>query len=153
MVEHLRNGFGSKGQIVHVEDIKARKAAFVEIPDELSEITKAALKRIGINRLYSHQAESISAALSGKNVAVATMTSSGKSLCYNVPVFEELTKDTDACALYLFPTKALAQDQYRALSDLIKGYEASIHMGVYDGDTPYKERTRLRNHGRLVISY
>lgn len=119
-------------QIVHVEDIKARKADFVEIPDELSEITKAALKRIGIKTLYSHQvpylvmyplveefetfglipillflyqAESISAALSGKNVAVATMTSSGKSLCYNVPVFEELTKDTDACALYLFPTK------------------------------------------------
>ncbi|CAA7026987.1 unnamed protein product [Microthlaspi erraticum] len=152
MVEHLRKGFGSKGQIVHVEDIKARKAAFVEIPDGLSEITKSALKRIGINTLYSHQADSISAALSGKNVAIASMTSSGKSLCYNIPVFEELTKDTDACALYLFPTKALAQDQFRALSDLIKGYEASIHMGVYDGDTPYKDRTRLRNHGRLLIT-
>ncbi|XP_024012105.1 uncharacterized protein LOC18018302 [Eutrema salsugineum] len=152
MVEHLRNGFGSKGQIVHVEDINARKAVYVEIPDELSEFTKSALKRIGINTLYSHQASSISAALSGKNVVVATMTSSGKSLCYNVPVFEELTKDTDACALYLFPTKALAQDQFRALSDLIKGYEASIHIGVYDGDTPQKERTRLRNNGRLLIT-
>lgn len=117
-------------QIVHVEDINARKAVYVEVPDELSEITKSALKRIGINTLYSHQvpylvmyflvygihfgwnlflffyqAESISAALSGKNVVVATMTSSGKSLCYNVPVFEKLTIDTDACALYLFPTK------------------------------------------------
>ncbi|CAH2073576.1 unnamed protein product [Thlaspi arvense] len=152
MVEHLRNGFGSKGQIVHVENIKARKAVYVEIPDELSEITKSALKRIGISTLYSHQAESISAALSRKNVVIATMTSSGKSLCYNVPVFEELTKDTNACALYLFPTKALAQDQFRALSDLIKGYEASIHMGVYDGDTPQKDRTRLRNHGRLLIT-
>ncbi|CAN7141561.1 unnamed protein product [Brassica rapa subsp. narinosa] len=152
MVEHLRNGFGSKGQIVHVEDINARKAVYVEIPDELSEITKSALKRIGINTLYSHQAESISAALSGKNVVVATMTSSGKSLCYNVPVFEKLTTDTDACALYLFPTKALAQDQFRALSDLIKGYEASINMGVYDGDTPYKDRTWLRNNGRLLIT-
>ncbi|XP_013612582.1 PREDICTED: uncharacterized ATP-dependent helicase YprA [Brassica oleracea var. oleracea] len=152
MVEHLRNGFGSKGQIVHVEDINARKAVYVEIPDELSEITKSALKRIGINTLYSHQAESISAALSGKNVVVATMTSSGKSLCYNVPVFEKLTIDTDACALYLFPTKALAQDQFRALSDLIKGYEASINMGVYDGDTPYKDRTWLRNNGRLLIT-
>ncbi|KAL0736323.1 hypothetical protein Bca4012_012533 [Brassica carinata] len=152
MVEHLRSGFGSKGQIVHVEDINARKAVYVEIPDELSEITKSALKRIGINTLYSHQAESISAALSGKNVVVATMTSSGKSLCYNVPVFEKLTTDTDACALYLFPTKALAQDQFRALSDLIKGYEASINMGVYDGDTPYKDRTWLRNNGRLLIT-
>ncbi|CAG7911720.1 unnamed protein product [Brassica rapa] len=152
MVEHLRNGFGSKGQIVHVEDINARKPVYVEIPDELSEITKSALKRIGINTLYSHQAESISAASSGKNVVVATMTSSGKSLCYNVPVFEKLTTDTDACALYLFPTKALAQDQFRALSDLIKGYEASINMGVYDGDTPYKDRTWLRNNGRLLIT-
>ncbi|WZZ22845.1 hypothetical protein YC2023_124232 [Brassica napus] len=152
MVEHLRNGFGSKGQIVHVEDINARKAVYVEIPDELSDITKSALKRIGINTLYSHQAESISAASSGKNVVVATMTSSGKSLCYNVPVFEKLTTDTDACALYLFPTKALAQDQFRALSDLIKGYEASINMGVYDGDTPYKDRTWLRNNGRLLIT-
>ncbi|VVB13674.1 unnamed protein product [Arabis nemorensis] len=152
MVEHLRKGFGSKGQIVHVEDIKARKAVYVEIPDELSEITKSALKRIGINTLYSHQAESISAALSGKNVAVATMTSSGKSLCYNIPVFEELTKDTDACALYLFPIKALAQDQFRAMSDLIKGYEASINLGVYDGDTPQKDRTRLRKSCRLLIT-
>ncbi|CAH8312661.1 unnamed protein product [Eruca vesicaria subsp. sativa] len=152
MVEHLRNGFGSKGQIVHVEDINARKPVYVEIPDELSEITKSALKRIGINALYSHQAESISAALSGKNVVIATMTSSGKSLCYNVPVFEKLTIDTDACALYLFPTKALAQDQCRALSDLIKGYEDSINMGVYDGDTPYKDRTWLRNNGRLLIT-
>ncbi|KFK25179.1 hypothetical protein AALP_AA8G076800 [Arabis alpina] len=152
MVEHLRKGFGSKGQVVHVEDIKARKAVYVEIPDELSEITKSALKRIGINTLYSHQAESISAALSGKNVAIATMTSSGKSLCYNIPVFEELTKDTDACALYLFPTKALAQDQFRAFSDLIKGYEASINLGVYDGDTSQKDRTRLRKNGRLLIT-
>ncbi|KFK22511.1 hypothetical protein AALP_AAs72396U000100, partial [Arabis alpina] len=127
--------------VVHVEDIKARKAVYVEIPDELSEI-----KRIGINTLYSHRAESISAALSGKNVAIATMTSSGKSLCYNIPVFEELTKDTYACALYLFPTKALAQDQFRVMSDLIKGYEASINLGVYDGDTPQKDRTRLKKN-------
>lgn len=105
MVEHLRNGIGSKGQIVHVEVINARKSAYVEMSDKLSETTKSALKRIGLNTLYSHQAEAISAALSGKNVSVATMTSSGKSLCYNVPVFEELCKDTNSCALYLFPTK------------------------------------------------
>ncbi|XP_010423135.1 PREDICTED: uncharacterized protein LOC104708284 [Camelina sativa] len=152
MVEHLRNGIGSKGQVVHVEVINARKAACVEMLDELSETTKSALKRIGLNKFYSHQAEAISAALSGKNVVVATMTSSGKSLCYNVPVFEELCKDTDSCALYLFPTKALAQDQLRALSDLIKGYEESINMGVYDGDTPYKDRTRLRSNARLLIT-
>ncbi|KAL1196754.1 ATP-dependent DNA helicase Q-like 3 [Cardamine amara subsp. amara] len=152
MVEHLRNGIGSKGQIVHVEVINSRKAAYVELSDKLSETTKSALKRIGLNALYSHQAESISAALSGKNVVIATMTSSGKSLCYNVPVFEELCKDTDSCALYLFPTKALAQDQLRALSDLIKGHEESINMGVYDGDTPYKDRSRLRSNARLLIT-
>ncbi|EOA22920.1 hypothetical protein CARUB_v10003654mg [Capsella rubella] len=152
MVEHLRHGIGSKGQVVHVEVINARKAACAEMSEKLSETTKSALKRIGLHTLYSHQAEAISAALSGKNVVVATMTSSGKSLCYNVPVFEELCKDTDACALYLFPTKALAQDQLRALSDLIKGYEESINMGVYDGDTLYKDRTRLRSNARLLIT-
>ncbi|XP_010546214.1 PREDICTED: uncharacterized protein LOC104818356 isoform X2 [Tarenaya hassleriana] len=152
MVEHLRNGIGSKGQIVHVEDIQPRKAVYVEIPDELSETTKSALKSIGINKLYSHQAESISASLSGKNVVVATMTSSGKSLCYNVPVFEELVNNPASCALYLFPTKALAQDQLRVVLDMSEGHGASINVGVYDGDTPMKDRTRLKNNARLLIT-
>ncbi|PHT47605.1 hypothetical protein CQW23_11813 [Capsicum baccatum] len=107
MVEHLRKGIGSDGQVVHVENITVRNATYVEIPSELSESTILALKNIGITRLYSHQAESIQASLAGKNVVVATLTSSGKSLCYNVPVLEVLSQNLSACALYLFPTKVL----------------------------------------------
>lgn len=119
-------------QIVHVEEINARVADFTEIPDELSENAKSSLKAMGITKLYSHQvricsfvvfaqsckswyqvspyllqAESIRASLCGRNVVVATMTSSGKSLCYNLPVLEALSQNDLACALYLFPTKVI----------------------------------------------
>ncbi|MBA0714483.1 hypothetical protein Golax_013454 [Gossypium laxum] len=152
MVEHLRKSIGSDGQMVHVEKIGARKGSYVEIPNELSDKSKSALKSIGINKLYSHQEESILASLSGKNVVVATMTSSGKSVCYNLPVLEALSHNLSSCALYLFPTKALAQDQLRALLTLTNGFDCGINIGVYDGDTSQKERTWLRENARLLIT-
>ncbi|KAF5177122.1 Atp-dependent helicase hrq1 [Thalictrum thalictroides] len=152
MVGHLRKGVGSRQQIVHVKEIGARIAIRVDIPNELSELTATALKKIGVSRLYSHQAESIQASLSGKNVVVATMTSSGKSLCYNVPVLESLSQNSMSCALYLFPTKALAQDQIRALSVMTEGMEMSFNFGVYDGDTSQENRKWLRDNARLLIT-
>ncbi|KAJ0105351.1 hypothetical protein Patl1_18951 [Pistacia atlantica] len=139
-------------QIVHVEDINPRKAVHVEIPNELSDNAKSALKCIGISKLYSHQAESIMASLSGKNVVVATMTSSGKSLCYNLPVLEALSQNLLSSALYLFPTKALAQDQLKALLTIIEAFGASINAGIYDGDTSKKDRIWLRDNARLLIT-
>ncbi|KAJ7978775.1 ATP-dependent helicase [Quillaja saponaria] len=152
MVEHLRQGIGSKGQMVHVQDICARKASYVEIPIDLSENMRSALESLGVSNLYSHQADSIHASLSGKNVCVATMTSSGKSLCYNVPVLEVLSENLCSCALYIFPTKALAQDQLRALLSMKKGFNVSLNMGIYDGDTYQTERTWLRDNARLLIT-
>ncbi|XP_042476308.1 uncharacterized ATP-dependent helicase YprA [Macadamia integrifolia] len=153
MVEHLRKGLGSQGQIVHIEEIGVRKAMHVEILNELSETTRSALQRIGVTRLYSHQAEAIQASLSGKDVVVATMTSSGKSLCYNVPVLEALTQNLLSCALYLFPTKALAQDQLRALLVMTEGLlDISKNIGVYDGDTSQHDRKWIRSSARLLIS-
>ncbi|PIA57639.1 hypothetical protein AQUCO_00600395v1 [Aquilegia coerulea] len=152
MVEHLRKGIGSRQQIVHLKEIGARIAIPVDIPNELSKLTTTALKKIGISRLYSHQAESIQASLSGKNVVVATMTSSGKSLCYNVPVLESLSQNSMSCALYLFPTKALAQDQIRALSVMAEGMNMSFNFGVYDGDTSQEKRKWLRDNARLLIT-
>eukprot|EP01018_Ginkgo_biloba_P017055 Gb_36555 [translate_table: standard] len=105
MVEHLKKGLGSHGQLVHVEIINPRKAKYGDPLRSFSETTEAVLSRMGISRLYSHQAEAISASLMGKNVVVATSTASGKSLCYNVPVLEELSMNPMSCALYLFPTK------------------------------------------------
>ncbi|CAK9147911.1 unnamed protein product [Ilex paraguariensis] len=152
MVEHLKRGIGCRGQIVHIEEINARKATYVSIPSELSENAKSALKCLGVTRLYSHQAESIQASLAGKNVVVATMTSSGKSLCFNLPVLEVLYQNVLACALYLFPTKALAQDQLRALLSMTKGFDASLPIGVYDGDTSQEDRIWLRDNSRLLIT-
>ncbi|PKU69922.1 DEAD-box ATP-dependent RNA helicase 32 [Dendrobium catenatum] len=108
MVDHLRKGMGIFGQIIHIEEINEKLAVHVDVPNSLANVSKAALRRIGITRLYSHQAEAIKSSLSGKNVVVATSTSSGKSLCYNIPVIEALSKDMEACAIYIFPTKLLA---------------------------------------------
>ncbi|XP_024970556.1 uncharacterized protein LOC112509694 isoform X2 [Cynara cardunculus var. scolymus] len=152
MVEHLRAGIGSQGQMVHVEEINGRVANFVEIPSYLSERTQSALKSCGISKLYSHQAESIQASLAGKNVVISTMTSSGKSLCYNLPVLEVLSQDLSACALYLFPTKALAQDQLRALLSVTEGFGVGLNIGIYDGDTSQEDRLWLRDNSRLLIT-
>nr|KYP47965.1 Putative ATP-dependent helicase HRQ1 [Cajanus cajan] len=152
MIDHLKKGIGSEGQIVHIEDICARKAIYSEFPIELSEKMRSALKCIGVSKFYSHQAESIQASLHGKNVVVATMTSSGKSLCYNLPVLEVLFKDSSSCALYIFPTKALAQDQLRALLRMSKGFDIDFNIGIYDGDTSLSERTWLRDNSRLLIT-
>ncbi|XP_022135057.1 uncharacterized protein LOC111007140 isoform X2 [Momordica charantia] len=152
MVEHLKAGVGSDGQIVHVEDIAARKANYVEIPEELSNNVISALKCIGVEKLYSHQARSIEASLAGKHVAVATMTSSGKSLCYNLPVLESMSQNVTSCALYLFPTKALAQDQLRSLLVMMKGFSDNLNIGVYDGDTSQADRVLLRDNARLLIT-
>ncbi|XP_020537574.1 uncharacterized ATP-dependent helicase YprA isoform X2 [Jatropha curcas] len=152
MLQHLREGTGANGQIVHVEDIGARNAICVEIPHELSDNIKSSLKCMGITKLYSHQAESIMASLAGKNVVVSTMTSSGKSLCYNIPVLEVLSQNLDSCALYLFPTKALAQDQLRALLAMTNRFDTAINIGIYDGDTSQRERPELRANTRLLIT-
>ncbi|KAD4888870.1 hypothetical protein E3N88_20943 [Mikania micrantha] len=152
MVEHLREGIGSQGQMVHVEEINGRVAKFVEIPAYLSEQMQAALKSSGVSKLYSHQAESIEASLAGKNVVISTMTSSGKSLCYNLPVLEILSQNLSACAIYLFPTKALAQDQLRALLSMTVSFNVVLNIGIYDGDTSQEDRLWLRDNSRLLIT-
>ncbi|KAL1541704.1 hypothetical protein AAHA92_25893 [Salvia divinorum] len=152
MVEHLKSNLGSRGQVVHIENLRGRSGKYAEIPSQLSENMKFALVRVGITRLYSHQAKSIQASLAGKNVVVATMTSSGKSLCYNIPVLEMLSHNPLACALYLFPTKALAQDQMRALLSISKGLDDSLNIGIYDGDTSMEDRLWLRDNARLLIT-
>ncbi|XP_062116783.1 uncharacterized protein LOC133830748 isoform X3 [Humulus lupulus] len=152
MVEHLRKRIGSYGQVVHVEDIGAREAIHEEIPNKISQCMINALKRMNVSKLYSHQAESIEASLAGKSVVISTTTSSGKSLCYNVPVLEALSQNMSSCALYLFPTKALAQDQLRALLLMTKELDCDLNIGVYDGDTYKGDRRWLRDNCRLLIT-
>uniref|UniRef100_A0ACD5YXM7 Uncharacterized protein n=1 Tax=Avena sativa TaxID=4498 RepID=A0ACD5YXM7_AVESA len=152
MVEHLKKGLGKEGQIVHIEEISCRGASYAELPRHLSQAMKEALESIGISRLYSHQSEAIQSSISGKHVAVATSTSSGKSLCYNIPVLESLSQDLTACALYIFPTKALAQDQLRILLAMKKAFHTDIDINIYDGDTPREDRLWIRDNARLLIT-
>ena len=111
------------------------------------------LKDSGIERLYTHQVQAIDAIRSGEDVAIVTSTASGKTLCYNVPVLERLVADPDTKALYLFPTKALAQDQLRGLMRYLE-LDPSLPLvpGTYDGDTPPNARRKLRDEGNVILT-
>jgi DEAD/DEAH box helicase domain-containing protein len=112
---------GYQGQVVHVERLKARRARYGKLERPLPPALQVALERAGAGRLYTHQALAINAARRGEHVILATAMASGKTLAYNVPVLEAILADRQARALYLFPTKALAQDQLRGLRELAQG--------------------------------
>ncbi len=136
-----------------LDPVEARYAPF---PESLDPRLIAALKKRGIDQLYSHQAEAIAHATVGRNVVTVTPTASGKTLCYNVPVMDAILKDPSTRALYLFPTKALAQDQLAELHQLAEllGVEGGGDIGVftYDGDTPQDARRAIRGRAHVVLS-
>ena len=121
-------------------------------PDDLNVDLREALKARGIETPYIHQARAINAIREGRHVTITTPTASGKTLCYNVPVLERLLADRQSRALYLFPTKALAQDQYAGLHRLIESAGVDIGTHVFDGDTPPDARRAVRDHGRVVLT-
>src|SRR6188474_1149295 len=128
------------GWVTAVRAVPARQAVFAQWPDAIDPRLRAALEARGICQPYSHQALAIDHALARRHVVVTTPTASGKTLCYNAPVLSRVLQDPSARALYLFPTKALAQDQLaelHALSDHVNR-AAGVEIGVftYDGDTP-----------------
>ncbi|MGC4045658.1 MAG: DEAD/DEAH box helicase [Armatimonas sp.] len=149
-LEQLKRQEGYSGQIVHVERIAARKAEYARLDVPLPEALSEALDAQGITKFYSHQAEAIDLARQGFHVIVTTPTASGKSLCYNAPVLESLLLDRKARALYLFPTKALAQDQLGKIKGL--GLGADVVAATYDGDTPKDERGPIKRMARLLIT-
>jgi DEAD/DEAH box helicase domain-containing protein len=111
-----------------------------------------ALRSRGIQQLYTHQVEALSAVLQGNSTVVVTPTASGKTLCYNLPVLQTLLADPEARALYMFPTKALAQDQMQELHGLITELQADIRTFTYDGDTPGDARRKVREAGHVVVT-
>jgi DEAD/DEAH box helicase domain-containing protein len=133
--------------------VPARFAAF---PAELDARLRQALEARGMSRLYTHQAEAIGHALSGRNVVITTPTASGKTLCYNAPVLSAILGDPASRALYLFPTKALAQDQLAELQLLCDGLSdadaGEIGVFTYDGDTPQDARRTIRSRAQLVLT-
>jgi DEAD/DEAH box helicase domain-containing protein len=125
---------------------RGRRAA---IPPELHPDLLAALAHLGVERLYSHQAEALDAAWRGPTI-ITTGTASGKSMCFNLPTLEVLCRDASARALYLYPTKALAQDQARALSAF--GLTKRVRPAIYDGDTPREARAQIRRGANVVLT-
>jgi DEAD/DEAH box helicase domain-containing protein len=152
-IERLKLAPEYRGQIVHVESLPERQARYEEVVPPLHERVAAILAKVGIERLYTHQAQAIRAIREGRDVAVVTSTASGKTLCYNAPVLERLAVDGRAKALYLFPTKALAQDQLRGLLRYREiDPDMPIVAGTYDGDTPPNARRKLRDEGNIILT-
>ncbi len=150
------------GWVTAVRRLPARGADYAAFPEGLDARLLAVLRGRGIERLYTHQADAIAQALAGRHVVITTPTASGKTLCYNAPVLSTILRDPSARALYLFPTKALAQDQLAALHETC---EALAHPGAemedeareigvftYDGDTPADARRAIRGRAHIVLS-
>lgn len=135
-----------------VRHFPAREAEWAEFPNWVNALLRAAYETKGIRQLYSHQARAAEEIRSGKNIVIVTPTASGKTLCYNLPVIHAVLENTDTRALYLFPTKALAQDQLTELYDLNQRLENSFGVFTYDGDTPGDARKAIREKGHIVLT-
>src|SRR4051794_8320803 len=129
-----------KDVLTAVRQIPAREAKFCPMPAWMTSALAEAYRAKEIRELYSHQAATAELVRNGKNVVVVTPTASGKTLCYNLPVLNAVLEDADTRALYLFPTKALAQDQLAELQDLGNRLDDGFGVFTYDGDTPSDAR-------------
>ena len=143
--------------VVEWRTLSARAAQFEPFPENLDAALVSALRAQKIQALYTHQSEAWKLVEQGCNFVVQTGTASGKTLCYNLPVLNSLLHEKDASALYLFPTKALAQDQLATLHTILGQTEfahqlKSIQAAIYDGDTPTSSRANIRSRVRLLIS-
>ena len=135
-----------------VRHIPAREAQFRAMPAWVRPELAAAYHAKGIEKLYTHQAAAAELAHAGKNFVVVTPTASGKTLCYNLPVLNAVLENADTRALYLFPTKALAQDQLAELHDLAKRLDDCFGVFTYDGDTPSDARKAIRERGHVILT-
>jgi DEAD/DEAH box helicase domain-containing protein len=140
-------------QIAHIEHIRPHDARFAELEKPLFPALGECLKNRNFLPLYTHQAEAVNQALQGKNVIIVTPSASGKTLCYNIPVLQSFLTESEGRALYLFPTKALAQDQLRTLhEDFCPDLFDINDFATFDGDTPPSERGDIRKNARIILS-
>ena len=150
-LQRLGGQFAKRDQMVHAEELSQRLAAFADV--DLEPRLRAALAAQGIDRLYTHQAEAVGHVRDGRHVVVVTSTASGKTLCYHIPILEALLADPMATALAIYPTKALAQDQFRGLSRLADAIDGlTLLAGPYDGDTPPQQRRKLRSAASVILT-
>ena len=138
--------------VLHHEVIPARDAEYAAIPDWLDPRIRDGLAARGVDRLYSHQAAAMDAIRAGRDVVVVTPTASGKTLCYALPVLQAIAEDPSARALFLFPTKALSQDQVAEFGELTRASGLTVNASTYDGDTPAPIRSAVRTAGQVVVT-
>ncbi|MBA7472145.1 hypothetical protein ES707_07466 [subsurface metagenome] len=140
-------------QIAHIEHVPPRDASCAELDKPLVSSLQDCLDEHGLLPLYAHQAEAVNNARQGRNVMVSTSSASGKTLCYNIPVLEAILTERGSRALYLFPTKALAQDQLRGLQELFCPCLLRVdEFATFDGDTPQTERPEIRKRARIILT-
>lgn len=138
--------------ITAVRHFPARAAQWAPMPDWVRPELAAAYAARGVEQLYSHQADAVARVRAGRNTVVVTPTASGKTLCYNLPVLNSILENPDTRALYLFPTKALAQDQLAELDGLSRRLDDALAVFTYDGDTPADARRAIRSRGHIVLT-
>jgi DEAD/DEAH box helicase domain-containing protein len=130
----------------------AAEGVYAEIPPAVDARLRAALEKRGISRLYAHQADAFDDIERGRNVVIPTPTASGKTLCYNLPVLNRLLREEGARAMYLFPTKALAEDQLHEFQSAVEEMGSEIRAFTYDGDTPQDARKAIRQRANVVLT-
>lgn len=150
-VQHLQTASELKRQVAHVQALPAAEAVRGELDHALHPALTAALAERGLLPLYRHQARAVDTVLDGADVVVVTPSASGKSLCYHIPVSQALLTERSATALYLFPAKALAQDQLRGIRGLLPD-ELAKRVAVFDGDTARPDRAGVRRTARVVLT-
>jgi DEAD/DEAH box helicase domain-containing protein len=148
----IEKTLGAEPVVTALRRFPAQPPQYAEFPEDLHPKLLEALRGRGYQGLYTHQREAYDAARAGRHTVVVTPTASGKTLCYNLPVLDRILKEPDTRALYLFPTKALAQDQLAELYSVIQSLGADIGTFTYDGDTPQDARKAIRARAHVVVT-
>ncbi|MBQ2962142.1 DEAD/DEAH box helicase [Methanobrevibacter sp.] len=149
-IDKFKNDIRFRRKIEHVETIPAKEARYKKV-ENLEDKILHYLEEKDI-KLYRHQALAIEKSREDKNIIITTPTASGKTLSFNIPVLEELIKDNDACALYIYPAKALSYDQLKVLRKFDEMMELDLNPNPYDGDTPKAKRYKIRQESRVILT-
>ena len=149
-VDKFKNDIRFRRKIEHVETIPSKEASYKKV----DKLEKKILKYLDEReiKLYEHQALAIEKSREDKNIIITTPTASGKTLSFNLPVLEELIKDNDACALYIYPAKALSYDQLKVLRQFDEELDLDLNANPYDGDTPKAKRYKIRQESRVILT-
>ncbi|MCB1183397.1 DEAD/DEAH box helicase [bacterium] len=152
LLDQLKVDDRFRRHVTRWETLPPAPARYADFPGALDSRLIAVLRGRGVERLYCHQAESFELARAGRSFVVPTPTASGKTLCYNLPVLDTILREPQARALYLFPTKALAQDQMHEVHDMVSALGVDIKTFTFDGDTPETARRAIRSSGHIVVT-